>query len=92
MTAETPARRKKTAREVAQKVECSPRTIRRIVAEPRDDFLKRSRARQDLALQLKDAGLKYREIGERLNCSEKAAQNLVHRARERHAKPSPAQA
>jgi DNA-directed RNA polymerase specialized sigma24 family protein len=29
--------------------------------------------------------LKYREIADRLACSEKAAQNLVHRARERHA-------
>ena len=85
MTAETPARRTVTAKEGAEALGCSTRTIRRIAAEPRDEFIKRSRARQDLALELKNAGLKYREIANRLACSEKAAQNLVHRARERHA-------
>ena len=84
MTAENPTRRTKTAREVAQSVGCSPRTVQRAVAETRDEFIKRSRARQDLALGLKNAGLKYREIADRLGCSEKAAQNLVQRARDRH--------
>jgi len=84
MTAENPVRRTRTAREVAQSVGCHPRTVQRAVAEPRDEFIKRSRARQDLALELKNAGLKYREIADRLDCSEKAAQNLVHRARDRH--------
>jgi len=85
MTAETPTRRSVTAKEGAKTLGCSSRTVRRIAAEPRTEFIQRSRARQDLALELKNAGLKYREIANRLACSEKAAQNLVHRARERHA-------
>lgn len=84
MTAETPARRTVTAKEGAEALGCSTRTVRRIAAEPRNEFIKRSRVRQDLALELKNAGLKYREIADRLGCSEKAAQNLVHRARDRH--------
>lgn len=83
MTAENPVLRNMTAKEASEKAGCSPRTIQRIVAEPRDAFLKRSRDRGEQALALKEAGLKYREIGEHLGCSARAAESLVHRARMR---------
>ena len=83
MTAEMPQRRTRTAREVAESLNCSERTVQRIMAEPRAEFLQRSHARQDHALDLKNAGLKYREIADKMGCTEKAAQHLVHNARNR---------
>lgn len=49
MPAEAPARRNRTAREVARRIGTSERTVRRIIAEPRADFETRTRARQDPA-------------------------------------------
>lgn len=86
MGAENPVRRKVSARAAAEKLGCSPRTIQRVAAEPREDFLKRSRDRGDQALALKEAGLKYREIGDKLGCSARAAESLVHRARVRRSR------
>lgn len=79
--AETPARRKMTAREAAELVGCTPRQIRRVVAEPRHEFLARATERQLKAAELKDQGNSYREIAEMLDCTPKAAENLVLRGR-----------
>lgn len=91
MVAENPTRRKVTATEGAKRLKCSPRTVQRIAAEPREEFLKRSRSRGEKALALKQSGLTYRQIGEQLGCSARAAESLVHRARERQAASAPAQ-
>lgn len=81
MSARTPARRKMTAREAAELLGCSPRRIRAVVAEPREDFLARAAERQLKAVQMKDDGKTYREIGELLECTPKAAEHLVLRGR-----------
>jgi DNA-directed RNA polymerase specialized sigma24 family protein len=60
---------------------CSVRTIQRIAAEPRHEFLARAAERQLKAAELKDEGKTYREIGELLECTPKAAENLVLRGR-----------
>lgn len=86
MGAENPVRRKITATEAAKRFNRHPRTIQNMAAEPRDEFLKRSRDRGDRALSMKESGMKYREIGEQLGCSARAAESLVHRARARRAK------
>lgn len=84
MTAEIPQRRKITATEAAKQLSCSSRTIQRVVAEPRKEFLRRAEQRQREAVKLKDSeGLKYREIADIMGCSERAAQSLVARGRER---------
>ena len=83
MTAETPTRRSVTAQEGAEALGCSSRTVRRIAAEPRDEFIKRSRARQDLALELKKAGLKYREIATVLRLSPETVKVHLFQARKR---------
>ena len=49
MTAGTPGRRKRTAREAAALLGVSERTIRNIVAEPRDDYEARARERRNPA-------------------------------------------
>ena len=52
MTAHTPGRRKLTAREAAERFGVCPRTIRRIVAEPRDEFEARAASRRKQAAEL----------------------------------------
>jgi len=69
VTAETPGRRKRTAREAAVLLGVSERTIRNIVAEPRDDYEARARERRNRAAELRKQGLLYREIAETMGCS-----------------------
>ncbi len=72
-----------TARQVGAKYGISPRTVQRLIAEPRDDFEARARARQDEALALIESGLTYRQVADRMETTRGAAAGLVHRARTR---------
>ena len=83
MPAHKPVRRKLTAREVAKRYGVSERHVRRVVAEPRDDFEARARARQDQALALIESGLTYRQVADKLGITRGTAAGLVHRARAR---------
>lgn len=82
MTAARPGRRTVTARELAERFNRSPRTIRRIVAEPRDDFEARARARQTEALALRAQGLSYAQIAATMGVTRDAAAGLVRRGRQ----------
>lgn len=66
MGAENPVRRSATAREVAEQMGCSPRTIQRIAAEPREAYLARAAARREHVMALRGEGKKYPEIAEAL--------------------------
>ncbi len=81
MSAETPQRRKLTAREAAEKFGVHPRTIRRIVAEPREDFLARAKARRDRAVELRAQGLKHREIAAEMDVPIGTVGRLLHEAK-----------
>lgn len=81
MSAERPARRNRTARELAEKFGVSARAIRYIAAEPRLEFEARARDRQAQATALRDQGLTFAQIGEALGISRHAAAGLVRRAR-----------
>lgn len=59
-------RRKKTARELATKFDVSTRTIQRMMAEPREEFIKRAEQRRENILELRSQDLKMREISEQL--------------------------
>ena len=83
MGAEQPRRRKMTAREAAARFGVHPRTIRKVVAEPRDEWEARGRARQEEALALREQGLSYAELGRALGVSRDAAAGLVRRGRQR---------
>ena len=72
--AEIPRRRTKTAREVAEHLGISIRTVRRFAAEPRADFLARARA-------LRRTGLKYVEIGEQMGVTTAIAGRLIQDAK-----------
>lgn len=77
----TPARRKRTAREIAASLGTSERTVRRIIAEPRSDYEQRARERREHAAALRVQGLKYREIAETMGCSIGTVSRLLHDAR-----------
>ncbi len=81
MTAETPGRRKRTAREAATLLGVSERTIRNIVAEPRDDYEARARERRNRADELRKQGLQYRVIAETMGCSIGTVGRLLYDAR-----------
>jgi len=81
VTAETPGRRKRTAREAAALLGVSERTIRNIVAEPRDDYEARARERRNRADELRKQGLQYREIAETMGCSIGTVGRLLYDAR-----------
>lgn len=81
MGAERPVRRKKTARELAEAMGAHPRTIRRMMAEPRDEFLNRAAANRARAVELRAQGMKYREIAEAMGTTIGNVGRLLHDAR-----------
>jgi DNA-directed RNA polymerase specialized sigma24 family protein len=81
VAAENPVRRNKTARELAERLGVSVRTIRKIAAEPRDEFEARARQRRERAAELRASGLKYKEIAEEMGISTGAVGALLHEAR-----------
>ncbi len=81
MAAENPVRRTKTARELAERLGVSVRTIRKIAAEPREEFEARARQRREHAAKLRASGLKYKEIAEEMGISTGAVGALLHEAR-----------
>lgn len=85
MSAETPARRKMTAREAAERYGCSPRYIRSVVAEPRHEFLARAAERREKVLSLREQGLKYREIAERLSIPLSTVKTIMRQAKQKQA-------
>lgn len=69
MTALKPGRRKGTARELATRLGVSERTIRRYVAEPREDFDARTAIRHARIRELREEGKSYRAIAAEVGVS-----------------------
>jgi predicted DNA-binding transcriptional regulator YafY len=83
VSAEIPQRRRMTARQAAQRLGASERTIRRIAAEPRSDYLRRVQERGAQILTWREEGVKWKDIGARLGISTAAAQMAGRRELER---------
>lgn len=81
MTVKVRRRRNKTAKEVAEKFNMSERTVRRYIAETREDYENRASERRLLAHSLKNKDKTWHEVGEIMGISEKAAKALGHRYR-----------
>ena len=81
MSAKIPGRRNQTAREIAAKEECSPRSIRRLIAEPRAEFEARAAEKRRRVVELREQGLKYREIAVEMNISPGTVATILHHAR-----------
>ncbi|MBN9754033.1 sigma-70 family RNA polymerase sigma factor [Pseudonocardia sp. Ae707_Ps2] len=81
MTARTPKRRARTARELAEQFGVTTRTVRAMLAEPRPAYEQRARDRREVASCLRLRGLTYREIADRTGSSVGAVGRLLHDAR-----------
>lgn len=79
MTARTPALRKKTARELADRFGVTTRTIRNHMAAPRDWWKEHRRALREKAAALRATGMKWADVGKALNVSESSARALGKR-------------
>lgn len=77
MVAEKPIRRKKTARELADQLGVSQSTVRRLMAEPRDQYLARANTKREQVAELRNQGLSVRAIAEKLEISKSAAGRYV---------------
>ena len=82
MSDEIRQRRKTTAKELAARLGCSERTVRRIAAEPRAEFLARAAERRARALLLREAGHTYKQIAEEMGESVGAVGRLIYSARQ----------
>lgn len=81
MGAETPARRNRSAREVAERLGISPRTVRNIMAEPRAEYEARAAERRRRVLELRAQGLKLREIADEVGMTVGGVGTILHHAR-----------
>ena len=71
------ARRKMTAREIGERFNRSPRTIRRIIAEERPVYLARAAERHAKMRELRAKGLTLRAIGAELGCNASTVQRAL---------------
>lgn len=62
MVAEHPIKRKRTAREVAAQLGVSERTVRKFVAQPRDEYLAEAAERRVRIRAMRAEGLSMRKI------------------------------
>lgn len=85
MGAENPTRRTMTAREAAERLGCSPRTVQRVMAEPREDFLARAAQRRERVMALRGEGKKYREIADELELPIGTVKTIIHQAKTKQA-------
>lgn len=92
MVAERPQRRKITAKEAAQRFGISERSVRRIVAEPREEYLARAAVLREQVLHLREVEkLPYKEISERLGVPASSARRITTEARKQRRASTPAQ-
>jgi DNA-directed RNA polymerase specialized sigma24 family protein len=83
MGAENPGRRTMTAREAAERLGCSPRTVQRVMAEPREDFLARAAERRERVIALRGEGKKYREIADELGLPMGTVKTIIHHVKQK---------
>lgn len=88
MVAENPVRRKKTARELAEQLGISTSTVRRLMAEPRDQYLARANAKREQVAELRAEGLSVRVIAEKLEISKSTAGRYVQEYEAKSKQPS----
>lgn len=77
MVAENPVRRKKTARELAEQLGISQSTVRRLMAEPRADYLARANSKRQQVAELRATGLSVRSIAQETGISKSAVGRYV---------------
>ena len=79
MTALRRGRRKGTAKELAERIGVSERTIRRYMAEPREDVAARVAERHARIRELRDKGLSMRAIAVEVGVSVGTVHYALHK-------------
>lgn len=69
MSALKPVRRQLTAREAAERLGVTTRTVQRLMAEPRGQYLARANAKREQVAELRAQGLSIRAIADQLGIS-----------------------
>ena len=77
MGAQVQRQRPKTAREIAHRFGISERTVRTMIAEPRDQYLARADHKRKQAAELRAQGLSVRRIAEQIVVSKSTAGRYV---------------
>lgn len=72
-------KRKKTARELAEQFGVSPRTIRRAVAQPREEYLAEAAARHERIRTARASGLSMRAIAEQESVTVGTVHYAIHK-------------
>lgn len=73
------AKRKHTAAELGKRFDRSPRTIRRLVAQSRDEYLSEAQQRHQRIRELRGEGLSMRAIAAELNISARAVHYALNK-------------
>lgn len=84
-------RRTHTARELSARFGIHARTVRRHVAEPRDDYETRAKRRRAIAAAMYAGGANWADIARAVGGSEWAARALVKRSKADGLHPRPSQ-
>lgn len=79
MSALRPGRRKGTARELAERMGVSERTIRRYVAEPREEYQARVYERHQRIREMREEGMTMRAIATELGLTPGAVHYAIHK-------------
>jgi transposase len=83
-----PVRRQFTAREAAERLGVTTRTVQRLMAEPREQYLARANSKREQVAELRANGLSVRAIAEKLEISKSAAGRYVQEYETRINQPS----
>lgn len=77
MSALKPVRRQFTAREAAERLGVTTRTVQRLMAEPRDQYLARANTKREQVAELRTQGLSIRAIANELGISKSTVGRYV---------------
>lgn len=92
MTAKNPVRRSVPAAELAKQFGVSKRTVERIIAEPREEYLARAATLRAQVVQLRAVEkLPYKEISERLGIPSGTARRIMTHVRQQERQATPSQ-
>ena len=79
MTALHTVKRNKTAKEMAQRLNISDRTVRKLIALPREDYEKEAKQRRLKAFVLRESGMKWADVDIALGTTKHGAIALYKR-------------
>lgn len=81
MSAVSPGKRRLPARVLAERLGVSQRTVQRLVAQPRDEYVQEQRELREAILRAREEGKSWVDIGEQFDITPDAARMRGKRAK-----------